>query len=166
MDRNVMFSYHQWASQEMLNHIQALDDGIYDKQGENSFSSIKETLQHVIGVEKMWFMRMNGIEKPEFEHFEISTPEGAKESFMLLHAEMELFFSSLTEERWKETMSFQNRKGKSFQNTREEMHFTFINHASYHRGQITSFLRQFGKEGIPLDFIYYKGAVPPENKDR
>ena len=57
-------------------------------------------------------------------------------------------------------MPFTNLKGKAFEETREEMLFTFINHASYHRGQITSLLRQFGKEGKAVDYIYF----PKENR--
>ena len=101
-------------------------------------------------------MRMNGIEKPVFEHFDVETTDKAIEAFMLLHAEMELFFASLAEEQWQETLDYQNMRGDKLATSREDMLFTVVNHASYHRGQITSFLRQFGKKGIPLDYIYYQ----------
>jgi uncharacterized damage-inducible protein DinB len=99
---------------------------------------------------------MMGQKSPVFQHFDVSTTEKAIQAFMLLHAEMDLYFASLTEEHWLEELEFTNLKGDCFRNTREEMHFTFINHASYHRGQATSFLRQFGKEGMPLDYIYFQ----------
>lgn len=156
MDKDKLFSYHQWALQETLEHIESLEEGIYNREGANSFNSISDTLGHMITVEKLWLMRMTGVEKPKAEQFDVSTAGKAKKAFMLLHAEMELYFSSLTPEQWQETMKFTSLQGELFENTREEMLFTVINHATYHRGQITSFLRQFGKEGIPTDYLYFQ----------
>lgn len=160
MLREKLFTYHKWATQEILSHTESLGDEIYRREGKSSFSSIKETISHVITVEKLWLLRMTGIEKPLPENFQVETAAEAKQAFMLLHAEMELYFSSLSEDQWQEVMKFTNLKGKSFEESREEMLFTFINHASYHRGQITSLLRQFGKEGKAVDYIYF----PKENR--
>ena len=160
MLRDKLFAYHKWATQEILSHTESQGDEIYGKEGNSSFPSIKETVSHVITVEKLWLLRMTGIEKPPAENFRVETATEAKQAFMLLHAEMELYFSSLSEDQWQEVMKFTNLKGNSFEETREEMLFTFINHASYHRGQITSLLRQFGKEGKAVDYIYF----PKENR--
>lgn len=155
MLRDKLFAYHKWATEEILSHTESFGDEIYLREGDSSFSSIKETVSHVITVEKLWLLRMTGIRRPSAESFHVETPALAKEAFMLLHAEMELYFSSLSEEQWQERMEFTNLKGNSFEETREEMLFTFVNHASYHRGQITSLMRQFGKEGKPVDYIYF-----------
>lgn len=160
MLRDKLFAYHQWASQEILSHTEGLGDAVFTREGDSSFPSIKETVRHVIAVEKLWLLRMTGIEKPAAEQFQVDTAAEAKQAFMLLHAEMELYFSSLTEDQWQEVMRFTNLRGNSFEETREEMLFTFINHASYHRGQIVSLLRQFGEEGTVLDYIYF----PKENR--
>lgn len=160
MLRDKLFAYHQWASQEILSHTEGLGDAVFTREGDSSFPSIKETVRHVITVEKLWLLRMTGIEKPAAEQFHVDTAAEAKQAFMLLHAEMELYFSSLTEDQWQEVMRFKNLRGNSFEETREEMLFTFINHASYHRGQIVSLLRQFGGEGTVLDYIYF----PKENR--
>ncbi len=155
MDRNKLFAYHQWAAAESLKHVKSSGEELYTRQGTNSFASIEEMTKHVIGVEKLWLQRMMGNPKPVFENFDVATVEKAIEAFSLLHAEMDLYFTSLTEAQWKETIDFQNMRGNDFSLTREEMLFTVINHASYHRGQVTSFLRQFGFSGIPLDYLYF-----------
>ena len=155
MDRDKLFSYHQWATLKCLDHIQPFGQDLYVREGLNSFASIQKTTEHTIGVEKLWLLRIHGVERAAVERLDVSTVEKAKESFLLLHAEMELYFASLSEEQWQEPIEFKTLRGDELENTREEMLFTFINHASYHRGQITSFLRQFGKEGTLLDYIYY-----------
>ncbi|AIY04741.1 hypothetical protein Plano_0776 [Planococcus sp. PAMC 21323] len=156
MNKDKLFSYHKWASQACLEHVQTLGEEYYIKEGANSFSSIQETTEHVLGVEKLWLLRMSGVANPTFEHFDVETNEKAKQAFMFLHANMDEFFASLTESEWQETLHYKNMRGDAFSTTREEMLFTIVNHASYHRGQVTSLLRQFGKEGIALDYIYYQ----------
>ncbi len=156
MNKDNLFSYHKWATLACLEHVQTLGEEVYQKNGASSFASIQATMEHVIGVEKLWLLRMNGVAKPAFEYFDVATTEKAIEAFMLLHAEMELFFAFFSEQRWEESLDYQNMLGVHFSTTREEMLFTVVNHASYHRGQVTSFLRQFGKQGIPLDYIYYQ----------
>ncbi len=160
MDRQQLFAYHQWATQKILEHIEEAAQEDYSRSGTNSFSSMYETIAHTIGVEKLWFKRMNGVQKPAFEEFNVETAQKAKEAFLLLHAEMELYFASLTEETWQEQLPYYNTKGDAFRHSREEMLFTLINHGSYHRGQLTSFLRQFGHSGIAIDYIYF----PQENR--
>lgn len=156
MDRQKQFAYHRWATQRMLEHVQATGEQYYTKQGKSSFPSIQETVAHVIGVEKLWLKRMNGDENPAFEQFNVDSVEKAMEAFLLLYAEMELYFASLNEEKWQEEFTYRNMKGLEFRNNRDEMLFTVINHASYHRGQITSLLRQFDKAGIPLDYLHFQ----------
>ena len=156
MNNDKLFSYHKWATLACLEHVQTLGEELYQREGASSFASIEATVAHVIGVEKLWLLRMAGVSKPVFEHFDVATTEKAIEAFMLLHAEMELYFASLSPQQWQETLHYQNMRGDDFSTSREEMLFTFVNHASYHRGQVTSFLRQFGKQGIPLDYIYYQ----------
>ncbi|MGE6370092.1 DinB family protein [Planococcus kocurii] len=156
MNKDKMFSYHKWVTLACLQHVRDLGEELYKTEGINSFASIQETTEHVLGVEKLWLLRMSGVANPTFEHFDVETTEQAAESFMLLHAEMELFFASLPEAQWQETLHYRNMRGDDFSTTREEMLFTFVNHASYHRGQVTSLLRQFGKEGMALDYIYYQ----------
>ena len=93
MLRDKLFAYHKWATQEILSHTESFGDEIYQRKGDSSFPSIKETLRHVITVEKLWLLRMTGIEKPPADQFHVETVAEAKQAFMLIHAEMELFFA-------------------------------------------------------------------------
>lgn len=65
MDRHRLFSYHQWATLECLRHVQSLGEELYRREGQNSFASIEKTMEHVIGVEKLWLMRMAATENKD-----------------------------------------------------------------------------------------------------
>ena len=155
MNWQSMFHYHQWATQKLLDHVASNGDAIFHQVGKNSFKTISETYSHVLSVDFLWFKRLTGIEKPEWKVFDVNTVSVTKEAFAKLHEEIGQYLGTLTDDQWKETLSFTNIKGDPFSNTRGEMFFTFINHSSYHRGQVTSFLRQFDLEGIPIDYIYF-----------
>lgn len=163
MEWQSMFYYHKWATQKLLDHVGSKDDLFFHLEAKNSFKSISETYSHVLSVDYLWYKRLTGIVKPEWVEFDVSTVSDTKEAFSTLHEEMNQFFQTLTKEDWKSTLNFTNLKGDPFSNTREEMFFTFINHASYHRGQVTSFLRQFDLEGIAIDYIYYSKETQREN---
>lgn len=53
-------------------------------------------------------------------------------------------------------IEYQNSRGKKFENTVFEMLFQAINHSTYHRGQINSFLKKNGITPILTDYIFYK----------
>jgi uncharacterized damage-inducible protein DinB len=36
-----------------------------------------------------------------------------------------------------------------------------VNHATYHRGQVTNFLRMLGANPVPLDLVLYYHEHPP-----
>ena len=150
-----MFHYHQWATQKLLDHVGSQDESIYHKEAKNSFPTISKTFSHVLSVDYLWFKRLQGIEKPDWKEFDVSTVDLTKQAFSVLHQEMEVYFSSFSEEDWQTKIHFTNLKGDQFSINREEMFFTFVNHSSYHRGQITSFLRQFDLNGIPIDYLYF-----------
>ncbi|WP_084544146.1 GNAT family N-acetyltransferase [Paenisporosarcina indica] len=155
MEWQSMFHYHKWATQKLLNHVGSKDRSLFHQEAKNSFKTISETYGHVITVDDLWFKRLKGIEKPDLVDFDVRSVLSTKEAFARLHTDMEAYLETLTKAAWKETLHFTNMKGHPFSNTREEMFFTFINHSSYHRGQVTSFLRQFDLDGIPVDYIYF-----------
>lgn len=166
MEWQSMFNYHKWATQKLLDHVGTKDPTLFHQVAKNSFKTISETYSHVITVDHLWYKRLTGIEKPDLIDFDVSSVQSTKDAFAQLHTEMEAYFETLSKAAWKEKLNFTNLKGQPFSNTREEMFFTFINHSSYHRGQVTSFLRQFDLEGIPVDYIYYSRESEKERPDK
>ena len=155
MEWQDLFQYHKWATQKLLDHVGSKDVSLFHQEAKNSFRTISETYGHIITVDYLWFKRLTRIEKPDLVNFDVSSVVSTKEAFTRLHEEMEAYFETLSKAQWNEKLNFTNMKGQPFANSREEMLFTFINHSSYHRGQVTSFLRQFDEEGIPIDYIYF-----------
>ena len=59
---------------------------------------------------------------------------------------------------WDRIVPYRNIKGESFKSPVWQIVLHVVNHASYHRGQITTMLRQLGHTPVGTDLItYYRG---------
>ncbi len=54
------------------------------------------------------------------------------------------------------TITYENSKGRRFENSIEQILFHVANHHTHHKGQIVAQLRQKGIEPIVTDYIFYK----------
>jgi uncharacterized damage-inducible protein DinB len=66
------------------------------------------------------------------------------------------FVSTLDDATLRVDYAYQNLQGKPFENSYEETLFHVVNHGTYHRGQITTMLRQAGVQQVATtDLIAY-----------
>jgi uncharacterized damage-inducible protein DinB len=57
--------------------------------------------------------------------------------------------------------AYKNMKGDPFQDKVEDTLFHVVNHSAYHRGQITTMLREAGVEKVAsTDLIHYLRTLP------
>jgi uncharacterized damage-inducible protein DinB len=65
------------------------------------------------------------------------------------------FVNSLTDESLERVIAYTNTNGEVWQYSLGMMMQHVVNHSSYHRGQVTTMLRQLGAEAVPLDFLVF-----------
>jgi hypothetical protein len=56
---------------------------------------------------------------------------------------------------WKETRTYRMASGAEFTTPLWQMVLHLVNHASYHRGQVVTLIRQAGGVPVVTDLIYY-----------
>jgi uncharacterized damage-inducible protein DinB len=64
--------------------------------------------------------------------------------------------SGLTDGSLDNIVAYTNTKGEEWKYTLGHMMQHLANHSSYHRGQVTTMLRQLGAEVISVDLLYYE----------
>ncbi|HWY67710.1 MAG TPA: DinB family protein [Terriglobales bacterium] len=149
---NALLDYHYWARDRMLAALDALTPEQFTQPVESSFKSIRDTVVHTMGAEAVWYSRWRG--NPQG----MLTTEGFRDVASLCSAWRELesgvraFFQGLGAERIETRMEYKSLKGEPHSSTFAQMLQHVVNHASYHRGQVTTMLRQIG-------------AKPPESTD-
>jgi uncharacterized damage-inducible protein DinB len=65
------------------------------------------------------------------------------------------FIQVLTAQRLAEDLAYLNRAGQRYSYPLWQQMVHVFNHSTYHRGQITTLLRQLGAEPVVTDFLVY-----------
>jgi uncharacterized damage-inducible protein DinB len=129
-DVRTLVDYHYWARNRMFEALANLTSDQFTRNLANSFPSIRETVVHLYTADWGWHLLWQGqplTEPPAAEGFpDPASVEGA----------------------WRD----QERKVRAFVENLGEADVSgfwwrllhLVNHASYHRGQVTTMLRQLG----------------------
>jgi uncharacterized damage-inducible protein DinB len=148
-----LIDYHYWARDRLLDAVAALSPEQFVRDMGNSFKSVRDTVAHIYGAEYLWCGRWTGAPPaglPDPGQFpdlgSIRTAWHANE------AKMRAFFHDLGADGVNRAMEYTSPAGKTSTAVLAHMLQHVVNHASYHRGQVTTMLRQLG-------------AAPPKSMD-
>jgi uncharacterized damage-inducible protein DinB len=152
-----LFAYNEWANQRVFDTVGPLSEEQFARALSGSFSSIRDTLGHVVGVEWVWLRRWNG-ESPR------STPDWAKTPTVAslqaklgeVEREREAFLASLSERDLDRGITYTNFAGEQWTYPLRDLLVHLVNHSTYHRGQIATMLRQVGAKAVATDYLVFK----------
>ena len=150
--------YNVWANGKMCSWLDPLSDEQWKQPVVSSFKSIAETTVHTIGAEKIWQDRLNLVENPGWfmTDFKGSKKE-ALEEWRRSSQTFKTFVESFDESRLDETLRYKRQQdGKTYELQYYQIFVHAVNHATYHRGQLVTMLRQVGfTEVSSIDFSTY-----------
>jgi uncharacterized damage-inducible protein DinB len=154
IDVELLFEYNRWANAHVLTAVSKLTAEQFTKDLSNSFPSIRDTLVHMVWAEWIWLMRWRG-QSPKIVFAAGDFPDVArlKEKWSEIEAGQIELINTLTEESLKTVIAYFNTKGEEWKYPLGHMMQHVVNHASYHRGQIITMLRQLGAEAVSTDFL-------------
>ena len=108
-------------------------------------------LNHTINAHQIWNARI--LKNEEFDVWQINNSKELKEinnnNFVVSQRILEDYDLSFN-------VDYHNSKGINFKNSIAEIFFHYINHSTYHRGQINQLIKQSGIEPPISDYIFYK----------
>lgn len=147
--------YNAWATQRLEPAITSLTFDEFHKNLGGSFVNIHGTCAHLAGVAELWHFRWNGTSPPTLPTPETFPHEAAQlvQRWNRIDAQIIQFVGRLADP--DKIISVTNTSGKTFVHSYSDMILHFVNHQSYHRGQLTLQLRQIGKDAPAQDFIFY-----------
>ena len=127
------------------------EEGIYLEKKDSFNEKMISLLNHILNAQQVWNSRI--IFEDSFGVWQINPDEKLLENNQ---SNFENSFKILSERNLDEIIVYRNSKGDEFQNSIREIFFHFINHSTYHRGQIAMLMKQAGLEPINTDYIFYK----------
>jgi uncharacterized damage-inducible protein DinB len=155
-DIDQLYRYNKWANDSVLNAVASLSAEQLTRRLEGSFSSVRDTLVHLMAAEWIWLRRWKGVsprallEPAEFPDF-----AALKSKWAEIQSEQMDFVNQLTDQALEQIIAYTNVANQPGRFPLGRLMQHVANHSTYHRGQITNFLRQLGAQPVATDFIVY-----------
>jgi uncharacterized damage-inducible protein DinB len=156
-DLQTLLDFHYWARDRALEAIATLTPEQYHRDLGSSFKSIHETVKHLYAAEWAWYSRWNG-ESPTA----LTAGDGLVDLASIRTAwneheqKMREFVSGLGDAGVNRVIEYRLLSGQPGATPMWQMVQHVVNHASYHRGQLTTMLRQLGAQPAKsMDMIAY-----------
>ncbi|MBZ5559636.1 MAG: DinB family protein [Acidobacteriia bacterium] len=144
-DLRTLLEYHYWARDRLLDALDPLTSEQFNRDLGSSFKSIRETVVHVYAAEWAWHSRWQG-QSPTALMKSDGFPDVAavRRAWADHEAKMRAFLESLGEAGLTRVLEYKLLNGQPGASPFWQMLQHVVNHASYHRGQVTTMLRQIG----------------------
>jgi uncharacterized damage-inducible protein DinB len=152
-DLRFLIDYHYWARDRVLDALATITPEQFIRPLGNSFSSARDTVAHICAAERTWITRLKGEKAQEFPKADrFPDVDAARREWVELENDMRAQLARLGPNAVERTFEYRDLRGNDQSDVLWQMLQHVVNHGTYHRGQITTMLRQ-------LD------AAPPKSMD-
>jgi uncharacterized damage-inducible protein DinB len=152
-DLRLLIDYNYWARDRVLDAVATITPEQFIRPMGNSFKSVRDTVAHICAAERIWITRLKGENPQGFQKPDrLRDVDAARKEWAELEGEMRDQLARLGPESAELTIEYQDLRGNDQSDVLWQMLQHLVNHGTYHRGQITTMLRQ-------LD------AAPPKSMD-
>lgn len=149
--------YNIWANARFIAILRSLPGEQLDMEITSSFPDIRKTVNHMWGAEDLWLQRLQKLDKVEWKvpSFKGDIQE-ACDVWEKASAGLLAYAEALPDAAFNETIHVITLKGDAHDDVIADVLLHVVNHASYHRGQLVTMLRQAGFPDVPsTDFFVY-----------
>jgi Uncharacterized protein conserved in bacteria len=155
-----MFNYHTWANQTLLGHVKTLPSTVLHQDCNHSFPTIAHAFSHIYAVDKMWYLVLTGTSMQDALAATMSMNKSALDTL----EEYEVKMAELSEQykQWlnsqedlEQTILLDNPFAGVRQTRLSEIIMQVVTHGCYHRGNITTMLRQQGYASTMNDYALF-----------
>jgi uncharacterized damage-inducible protein DinB len=155
-DLRSLYTYNAWANARFFEAIEGLDETRRTAPLESSFPSVIATLGHIVGAEWIWLSRWQGT-SPSASPGWLESPklEALRARLSGVESERAAFLSGLTDEDLERPLAYRTLDGTAHTTRLLDLLLHVVNHSTYHRGQLTTLLRQAGGAPPATDYVVY-----------
>jgi uncharacterized damage-inducible protein DinB len=155
-DFRLLYDYNRWANHRVLDACAPLSEEPFTRDLGSSFRSVRDTLVHILGVEWLWLERWHGrSHKALLPASGFPNLEAVERRWAEIERNLLDYIASLTPDDIQRVVEHRTTEGVLQAQPLGEMLHHVVNHGTYHRGQVTSMLRQLGANGNATDWILF-----------
>jgi uncharacterized damage-inducible protein DinB len=149
----LLVDYNYWARDRVLAAVEPLTPEEFTRDLGNSFRSVRDTLVHIYFAEWVWYSRWQGRSPTSPLPADMFPDLVSVRTAWVDHEKlMRAFLESLEEDGVRRVIEYRLLNGQPGASPFWQMLQHVVNHGTYHRGQVTTMLRQLG-------------AAPPKSTD-
>lgn len=156
-----MYEYHVWANKVLLEKLKELPSNVLYEEVRSSYPTIAQTFSHIYVVDVMWLAVLKGIDMQEALAASIALVEKTNgysvnefvQSFEQLALQYDEWMNRQKD--LEQKIQVNNPWSGARETAYSEILFHVANHGTYHRGNITTMLRQQGYASTMNDFSLY-----------
>jgi uncharacterized damage-inducible protein DinB len=154
-DFQFLYEFNSWANVRTRKAVESLPEKKLYVDMRNSFGSIHGTLVHLVGAENVWLQRMNRVAGVFIKADQYPKYDALKTKWKEVEEGWQKFISTLSEEALQRAITFKNLNGEEVTDIVWMALQHIVNHSTYHRGQITTMVRQAGGTPVGTDLIAF-----------
>jgi uncharacterized damage-inducible protein DinB len=158
-----LFAYNAWANRIIFDAVAPprLPEEQYFRDLKSSYGGIHGTLAHIVWAEQLWLHRWLGKPNPAVpQGTDLKSLADIRARWDEVEAQRGRFLSGLADADLEATRVVKPSSGGEYVHSLRQMFRHFINHSSYHRGQIVTLMRQLGSKPPSTDLIlFYRSKV-------
>ena len=157
-----LINFHYWGRNRILDAVDQLTPEQFTKEIGGSFGSVRNTIVHTLSAERVWLARWMG-EPPAGWLVPDTFPTNAaiRDAWIDHERKLRGFFETMDEQRLQKVMPYKTLDGQDAASPLWQMLQHVVNHATYHRGQVTTLLRQLGAQPpLSTDLIRFYRENP------
>jgi uncharacterized damage-inducible protein DinB len=151
-----LYRYNRWANGRVFGAVSHLSPEEFAEDLGSSHPSVRDTLLHIVWAEWIWLQRWNGV-SPQlvFQGTDFPSLAAVKARWSEVEIEQHAFLEAVTAERLLTVVRYVNLEGETWQYPLWRQMYHVVNHSTYHRGQLTTMLRQLGARPIATDLLVF-----------
>lgn len=147
-----LIDFHYWARNRVMTAAAYLSAEQYARPMGNSFASVRDTLNHLYQAEWIWYSRWNGVSPTAFPEIDLPDLGTLSQRWLEMEGKVRAYLDEAGEAGLQRIIPYRLMSGKESASPLWQLVSHLVNHGTYHRGQVTTLLRQLG-------------APPPQSTD-
>jgi uncharacterized damage-inducible protein DinB len=151
-----LYEYNRWANARVFEAVSKLTEDQFAKDLGSSFASIRGTLTHIVWGEWCWLERWKGISpKSAWNPADFPGAKALERRWAEVERDQAKFVGALDRKQLDAVVSYVNLRGERWAYPLWQQMVHVVNHSTYHRGQVTTMLRQVGAKPVATDLLVF-----------